>query len=110
MQAVPGEIEALVILTSNEMPDEGTDQNTTQPTYRLTTCFSVIIAPVEPLDKAYVMRERKRNLHPWVRVRQASATEDTLNFGRLNIKTIIAVRSQLTEFETSGRFCLFVIW
>ena len=41
--------------------------------------------------------------------RQASATEDTQHFGRLNIKTVITVRSQLTEFETSGRFCLFVI-
>ena len=27
----------------------------------------------------------------------------------LNIKTVITVRSQLAEFETSGRFCLFVI-
>ena len=42
MQAIPGGIKALVILISNEMPDENTDQNTTQPPYRLTTCFSVI--------------------------------------------------------------------
>ena len=42
MQAIPGEIKTLVILISNEMPDENTDQNTTQPPYRLTTCFSVI--------------------------------------------------------------------
>ena len=42
MQAIPGEIKARVILISNEMPDEGTDDNTMQPTYRLTTCFSVI--------------------------------------------------------------------
>ena len=42
MQAVPGGIKALVILISNEMPDENTDQNTTQPPHRLTTCFSVI--------------------------------------------------------------------
>ena len=41
MQAIPGEIKALVILISNEMPDENIDQNTTQPPYRLTTCFSV---------------------------------------------------------------------
>ena len=26
----------------NGMPDESADQSTTQPTYRLTTCFSVI--------------------------------------------------------------------
>ena len=42
MQAIPREIKALVILISDEMPDEGTNQNTIQPTYRLTTCFSVI--------------------------------------------------------------------
>ena len=44
MQAIPGEIKALkvMILISNEMPDENTDQNTTQPPYRLTTCFSVM--------------------------------------------------------------------
>ena len=42
MQAIPGEIKTLVILISNEMPDENTDQSTTQPPYRLTTCFSVI--------------------------------------------------------------------
>ena len=29
MQAIPGEIKSLVILISNEMPDENTDQNTT---------------------------------------------------------------------------------
>ena len=38
-QAIPGGIEALMILISNEMPHENTDQNTTQPPYRLTTCF-----------------------------------------------------------------------
>ena len=42
MQAIPGEIKALMILISNEMPDENTDQNTTQTPSRLTTCFSVI--------------------------------------------------------------------
>ena len=42
MQAILGGIKALVILISNEMLDENTDQNTTQPPYRLTTCFSVI--------------------------------------------------------------------
>ena len=42
MQTIPGEIKALVILISNEMPDENTDQNTTQPPYRMTTCFSVM--------------------------------------------------------------------
>ena len=42
MQAIPGGIKARVILISNGMPDEGIDQNTIQPTYRLTTCFSVI--------------------------------------------------------------------
>ena len=42
MQAIPGEIKAPVILISNEMPGENTDQNTTQPPYRLTTCFSVV--------------------------------------------------------------------
>ena len=42
MQANPGEIKALVILISHGMPDESTDQNMTQPTYRLTMCFSVI--------------------------------------------------------------------
>ena len=40
MQAIPGEIKTLVILTSNEMPDEDTDQNTKQPPYRLTFFFS----------------------------------------------------------------------
>ena len=38
MQAIPGGIKALV----NGMPDENTDQNTTQPPYRLSTCFSVM--------------------------------------------------------------------
>ena len=42
MQAIPGKIKARVILISNEMLDEGTDENATQPTYKLTTCFSVI--------------------------------------------------------------------
>ena len=42
MQAIPGEIKTLVILISNEMPDNSTDQNTTQSPYRLTMCFSVI--------------------------------------------------------------------
>ena len=42
MQAIPGVIKTPVILTSNEMPDENTDQNTTQPPYRLTTYFNVI--------------------------------------------------------------------
>ena len=42
MQIIPGEIKTLVILISNEMPDKNTDQNKTQPPYRLTTCFSVI--------------------------------------------------------------------
>ena len=39
MQAIPGEIKALVTLISNEMPNESADQNTTQPPCRLTTCF-----------------------------------------------------------------------
>ena len=38
MQAIPGEIKTRVILISNEMLDE----NTIQPTYRLTTCSSVM--------------------------------------------------------------------
>ena len=42
MLAIPGGIKTLVILISNEMPDESTDQNAIQPTYKLTTCFSVI--------------------------------------------------------------------
>ena len=42
MQAIPGEIKTLVVLISNEMPDGNTDQNMTQPPYRLTTWFSVI--------------------------------------------------------------------
>ena len=41
-QAIPGEFKTPVILISDEMPDENTDQSTTQPPYRLTTCFSVI--------------------------------------------------------------------
>ena len=41
-QANAGDIKALVLLISNEMPDESTDENTTQPSYRLTTCFSGI--------------------------------------------------------------------
>ena len=36
VQVIPGGIKSLVILISNEMPDENTDQNTTQPPYRLT--------------------------------------------------------------------------
>ena len=43
MQAIPGEIKTLVIWLSNEMPDENTDQNTTQPPYRLTTYFRLYI-------------------------------------------------------------------
>ena len=39
---IPGGIKTLVILISDEMPDESTDQDTTQPPYRLTTCFCVI--------------------------------------------------------------------
>ena len=42
MQAIPGETKTLVILISNEMPDENTDQNAIQPAYRPTTCFSVM--------------------------------------------------------------------
>ena len=46
VQAIPGGIKACVILISNKMPDESTDEttdkNTIQPPYRLTTCFSVI--------------------------------------------------------------------
>ena len=38
---IPGKIKAQVILISNEMSDD-TDENTIQPTYRLTMCFSVI--------------------------------------------------------------------
>ena len=45
MQAIPGKIKALVILISNEMPDENTDQNATHPPYTLTTCFSVRFNP-----------------------------------------------------------------
>ena len=41
MQAVPGEIKTLMILISNERPDENTDQNTTQPPYRLTFFFFI---------------------------------------------------------------------
>ena len=36
MQAIPGGIKTLVILISNKIPDKSTDQNTTQPPYRLT--------------------------------------------------------------------------
>ena len=42
MQAIPGGIKTLVILISNEMPDENTDKNTTHLPYRLTAYFSVI--------------------------------------------------------------------
>ena len=41
-KANAGDIKELVILIPNEMPDESTDQNTTQPSYRLSMCFSVI--------------------------------------------------------------------
>ena len=41
-QANAGKIKMPVISISNTMPDQITDQNTTQPPYRLTTCFSVI--------------------------------------------------------------------
>ena len=39
---IPGGNKTLMILISNEIPDENTDENTTQPPYRLTTCLSVI--------------------------------------------------------------------
>ena len=41
-QADAGDSKTLVILISNEMPDESTDENTIHPTYRLPTCFSMI--------------------------------------------------------------------
>ena len=70
-QADAGEIKALVILISNELPDENTDQNTAQPPYMLTTCFSVIssLTPEQGIH-----HERKRSLHPWVKVDQAIIT------------------------------------
>ena len=111
MQAIPGEIKARVILISNEMPGESTDESTIPPTNRLTTCFSVI--PSLTSGQGIHDEREKMKFTPvgeggsgW----QTSATEDTWHFGRLNIKTVITVRSQLAEFETSGRFCLFVIW
>ena len=42
LQVIPGGIKAREILISNEMPDESIDENTIQPIYRMTTCFSVI--------------------------------------------------------------------
>ena len=68
-QANAGEIKTLVIFFSNEMPDENTDQNTTQPPSRQPTCFNVIssLTPEQGMHD-----ERKKEcLHPWVRVDQA---------------------------------------
>ena len=42
MQAILGQIKTQEILISNEKPDENTEENTTKPSYRPTTCFSVI--------------------------------------------------------------------
>ena len=57
MQAIPGKIKTHVILISNEMPDKSTDENTIQPTYRLTTCFSVMssLTPVQGIDDEFAM-------------------------------------------------------
>ena len=53
LQAISGRIKALVILISNEILNENTDQNTTEPPYRLTTCFSVIssLNPEQGIDE-----------------------------------------------------------
>ena len=46
-----------------QMPDEGTDQNTTQPPYRLTTCFSVMssLTPEQGIRDA---SKQNRNFRP----------------------------------------------
>ena len=57
-QVNAGYSKALVILISNEMPDENTDQNTTQHPYRLTTCFSVMssLTPEQGIHDEFVTR------------------------------------------------------
>ena len=62
MQAIPVGIKALVILISNEMPDENTHENRIQPTYSVISSLT---------SGQGIYDERKRNLHPWVRVGQA---------------------------------------
>ena len=42
MQAIVGEIKALVILIFNKMPDESTDQNTVQPVHRQAMRFNAV--------------------------------------------------------------------
>ena len=75
-QANAGEIKTPVILISNEMPDENTDQNTTQPPYRLTTCFSVI-SNLTPEQSIHDEKTKFTPVGEGGSGRQASATEDT---------------------------------
>ena len=70
MQAIPGEIKARVILISNEMPDESTDENTIQPTYKLTTCLRVISSLISGQG---IRDELEEDLHTWVKVDQAKS-------------------------------------
>ena len=42
MQAIPGEIKVLMILISNETPDESMDQNTVQLVHMKAMCFNAI--------------------------------------------------------------------
>ena len=48
-QANAGEIGALVMLISSEMPDEGTDRSTAQPPYRQTACFFFCLSVISSL-------------------------------------------------------------
>ena len=89
MHAIPGEIKARVILISNDMPDESTDGSTKQPTYRLTTCFTVI-SSLTSGQSTYMMTDRPtEDFHPRLTVDQAEGLCHliTLHFGRLNIET-----------------------
>ena len=67
MQAIPGEIKALVILISNEIPDENTNQNTVQSVHRQAMCFNAISS----LTSGLGMHDEEESLHSWVKVDQA---------------------------------------
>ena len=55
MQAILGGIKTLVILISNEMPDENTDQNTTQPPYRQLVSIKAKVARADAVKNRKLM-------------------------------------------------------
>ena len=85
MQANPGEIKTLVILIFNEMPDENTDENTTQPPYRLTTCFSVMSS----LTLEQGIREVKCGI--FARRAMVDQAREGLRYQRINLTLSICV-------------------